>query len=79
MEASKDFIVSTTVGKDLVPRIGLHQLEALRYGQGKNFEAYLFDSELNLFDSIPFTNINVKKLILFDSVYSIPLVNIRFI
>ncbi len=26
-----DFITSVVVGKDVVPRIGLHQLEALRH------------------------------------------------
>ncbi len=31
MEASRDFITSVVVGKDVVPRIGLHQLEALRH------------------------------------------------
>lgn len=30
VEYSKDFIISVVVGKDLVPRIGLHQMEALR-------------------------------------------------
>lgn len=30
VEHSKDFIISVVVGKDLVPRIGLHQMEALR-------------------------------------------------
>ena len=32
MEYSRDFITSLVVGKDVVPRIGLHQLEALRHG-----------------------------------------------
>jgi len=31
MEYSRDFITSVVVGKDVVPRIGLHQLEALRH------------------------------------------------
>lgn len=30
VEYSKSFITSVVVGKDVVPRIGLHQLEALR-------------------------------------------------
>ena len=30
MEETKDFITSVVVGKDVVPRIGLHQLEAMR-------------------------------------------------
>ncbi|XP_055389650.1 diacylglycerol lipase-alpha isoform X2 [Condylostylus longicornis] len=30
VEASKSFITSVVVGKDVVPRIGLHQMEALR-------------------------------------------------
>lgn len=30
VEYSKEFIISVVVGKDLVPRIGLHQMEALR-------------------------------------------------
>lgn len=30
VEHSKSFITSVVVGKDVVPRIGLHQLEALR-------------------------------------------------
>merc|ERR1719369_47521 len=28
---SKDFVTSVVLGKDVVPRIGLHQLEALRH------------------------------------------------
>jgi sn1-specific diacylglycerol lipase len=31
MEYSRDFVTSVIVGKDIVPRIGLHQLEALRH------------------------------------------------
>lgn len=31
MEYSRGFITSVIVGKDIVPRIGLHQLEALRH------------------------------------------------
>ena len=31
MEYSKEFVTSVMVGKDVVPRIGLHQLEALRH------------------------------------------------
>lgn len=30
VEYSKSFITSVVVGKDVVPRIGLHQMEALR-------------------------------------------------
>lgn len=30
IEYSKTFITSVVVGKDLVPRIGLHQMESLR-------------------------------------------------
>ena len=30
VEYTKDFITSVVVGKDVVPRIGLHQLEQLR-------------------------------------------------
>ena len=30
VEYSKEFITSVVVGKDVVPRIGLHQLEQLR-------------------------------------------------
>lgn len=30
MEYSKQFITSVVVGKDVVPRIGLHQMESLR-------------------------------------------------
>lgn len=30
VEYSKEFITSVVVGKDVVPRIGLHQMEALR-------------------------------------------------
>ncbi len=31
MEHSREYITSVVVGKDVVPRIGLHQLEALRH------------------------------------------------
>ena len=31
MEYSKSFVTSVVLGKDVVPRIGLHQLEALRH------------------------------------------------
>ena len=31
MLASQSFITSVVVGKDIVPRIGLHQLEMLRH------------------------------------------------
>ena len=31
MEASQSFMTSVVVGKDIVPRIGLHQLEMLRH------------------------------------------------
>ena len=31
MEYSKSFVTSIVLGKDVVPRIGLHQLEALRH------------------------------------------------
>ena len=31
MEASKEFVTTVIVGKDIVPRIGLHQLEILRH------------------------------------------------
>ena len=31
MVASQSFITSVVVGKDIVPRIGLHQLEMLRH------------------------------------------------
>lgn len=30
VEASKSFITSVVLGKDVVPRIGLHQIDALR-------------------------------------------------
>lgn len=30
VEYSKSFITSVVVGKDVVPRIGLHQMESLR-------------------------------------------------
>ena len=33
MIASKEFMTSVVVGKDVVPRIGMHQLETLRYGK----------------------------------------------
>ena len=33
MLASRDFMTSVVVGKDVVPRIGMHQLETLRYGK----------------------------------------------
>ena len=31
VEYSKSFVTSVIIGKDVVPRIGLHQLEALRH------------------------------------------------
>ena len=31
MLASREFMTSVVVGKDVVPRIGMHQLETLRY------------------------------------------------
>ena len=31
VEYSKDFVTSIVVGKDVVPRIGLHQMETLRH------------------------------------------------
>ena len=31
VEYSKEFVTSIVVGKDVVPRIGLHQMEALRH------------------------------------------------
>lgn len=31
MEASKEFVVSIVLGKDIVPRLGLHQMEKLRF------------------------------------------------
>lgn len=30
VEYTKDFTISVVVGKDVVPRIGLHQMETLR-------------------------------------------------
>ena len=31
VEYSKEFVTSIVVGKDVVPRIGLHQMETLRH------------------------------------------------
>lgn len=31
LEYTKEFVVSVVLGKDVVPRLGLHQLEKLRY------------------------------------------------
>lgn len=31
LEYTKDFIISVILGKDVVPRLGLHQMESLRY------------------------------------------------
>ena len=31
MEHSREFVTSCVVGKDIIPRVGLHQLETLRH------------------------------------------------
>ena len=38
MLASREFMTSVVVGKDVVPRIGMHQLETLRLGMNTNSE-----------------------------------------
>ena len=38
MVASKEFMTSVVVGKDVVPRIGMHQLEILRCGHNQQEE-----------------------------------------
>ena len=39
LEYTKDFIISIVLGKDVVPRLGLHQMEALRFQLIKSLKA----------------------------------------
>ena len=59
VEYSKDFVTSIVVGKDVVPRIGLHQMETLRHDL---MNALTKSKDSKVINRVKFINVSRKNL-----------------